>query len=137
MSSQRKWKILVALICLMAAILACGKGYTTTRTRTGDKGKVVLKLANLDGSDETQIEIDKSFTWDTLALEIVVEVEEGNFQAEFIDDEGQSLVMEATPGNPATGKRNMVTDGLGKITLNSQGEGTQNVTITIEYSKIK
>ena len=137
MKSQRNWKILLVVLCLLITILACGKGFTTTRTSTGDKGKVVLKLASLDGSDETQIEIDNNFTWDTLALEITVEVEAGSFQAEFIDDEGQSLIMNASAGQPATGKRNMVTDGLGKITLNSQGEGAQNATITIEYSKIQ
>ena len=137
MKIYKNWKILLAAALVLITILACGTGYTTTRTSTGDEGKVVLKLANLDGSDETQIEIDDSFSWDTLALEITVEVEGGSFQAEFIDDEGQVLQMKAAVGQPATGKRHMVTDGKGNITLNALGEGAESITITIEYSIIK
>ena len=137
MKIYKDWKILLAAALVLITILACGTGYTTTRTSTGDEGKVVLKLANLDGSDETQIEIDDSFSWDTLALEITVEVEGGSFQAEFIDDEGQVLQMKAAVGQPITGKRHMVTDGQGNITLNALGEGAESITITIEYSIIK
>ena len=137
MKIYKDWKILLAAALVLITILACGTGYTTTRTSTGDEGKVVLKLANLDGSDETQIEIDDSFSWDTLALKITVEVEGGSFQAEFIDDEGQVLQMKAAVGQPITGKRHMVTDGQGNITLNALGEGAESITITIEYSIIK
>jgi len=134
---QQNFKTLLVLFCIVIAILACGTGYTTTRTSTGDDGNVVLKLASLDGTDDTQVEIDDTFNWETLSLDITVDVEAGNYQAEFIDDEGQILQLNATSGKPAIGKRIMVTDGLGNITLNSLGEGAQNIVITIEYTKVK
>jgi hypothetical protein len=137
MNSKKNWKFMLFIFCLMIVIMACGTGYTTTRTSTGDEGSVVLKIADLNGSDETQVEIDDSFTWDTLLLEITVEVEAGNFQAEFIDDEGQLLQMNATEEKPGIGKRNMVTDGLGNIILRSHGDNAENITITIEYTKME
>jgi len=135
MYKQKHWMMIVLMAALSAVILACGTGYSTTHTRFGNRGKVIVNIENVNGSREDQVEIDENLAWDTVTLDITVEVESGNYSAVFIDDEGQSLSLEASPGNPASASTQMEVDASGRITLHSAGESVEGVKITIDYSK--
>jgi hypothetical protein len=135
MFKQKQWMMVVVIAGLLMGTLACGTGYSTSYQRSGDRGKVVVNIKSVDGSRKDTVQIDENFVWDTVTLDITVEVESGDYSATFIDDEGQSLRLEASPGNPASASTQMETDGSGEITLQSEGEGVEGVKITIEYSK--
>jgi hypothetical protein len=135
MFKQKQWMMVALIAGLSAVILACGTGYSTTRQRFGNRGKVIVNIESVNGSREDQVEIDEDFSWDTVTLNITVEVESGNYTAVFIDDEGQSLSLEASPGNPASASTQMEVDASGEITLQSEGESVEGVKITIDYSK--
>jgi hypothetical protein len=135
MFKQKQWLMVALITGLSAVILACGTGYSTTHQRFGNRGKVVVNIESVNESREDHVEIDENFAWDTVTLDITVEVESGNYSAVFIDDEGQSLSLEASPGNPVSASTQMEVDAHGRITLQSEGEGVEGVKITIDYSK--
>jgi hypothetical protein len=135
MFNQKQWLMVALITGLSAVILACGTGYSTTHQRFGNRGKVVVNIESVNESREDHVEIDENFAWDTVTLDITVEVESGNYSAVFIDDEGQSLSLEASPGNPVSASTQMEVDAHGRITLQSEGEGVEGVKITIDYSK--
>jgi hypothetical protein len=135
MLKQKQWMMVALIAGLSMVILACGTGYSTTHQRFGNRGKVIVNIESVNGSREDQVEIDEDFSWDTVTLNITVEVESGNYSAVFIDDEGQSLSLEASPGNPASASTQMEVDASGEITLQSEGESVEGVKITIDYSK--
>jgi hypothetical protein len=135
MFRQKQWMMVVLIAGLSAIILACGTGYSTTHQRFGNRGKVIVNIESVNGSREDKIEIDEDFSWDMVTLNITVEVESGNYSAVFIDDEGESLSLEASPGNPASARTQMEVDASGNITLQSAGEGVEGVKITIDYSR--
>ena len=135
MFKQKRWIMVAVVAGLLMVTLACGTGYSTTYKRIGDRGTVVVNIESVDGSRKNTVQIDENFVWDTVSLDITVEVESGNYSAIFTDDEGQTLQLEASPGNPASASTQMETDGSGEITLQSQGEGVEGVKITIDYSK--
>jgi hypothetical protein len=135
MFKQKRLMMAVVVAGLLMLTLACGTGYSTSYKRIGNRGTVVVNIESVDGSRRNTVQIDENFVWDTVNLDITVEVESGNYSAIFVDDEGQTLQLEASPGNPASASVQMETDSSGEITLQSEGEGVEGVKITIDYAK--
>lgn len=131
MNKHENWKF--AILILTIAALACSTGYSTSHTISGNQGQVVLKTKTADGSNQTGIEFDEEYEWISLPLAITVTVEAGTYQATFIDHEENTVTLEASAGNPASIRTEMVTDGFGKILLLSEASGAEGVIITIDY----
>ena len=134
MKKHTNWRFVILIFIITA--LACSTGTTTSHTISGDQGQVVVKMKSADGSDQTGIEINEDWAWEIVPMAITVTVEAGSYQATFVDHEEQTITLVATAGNPASIRAQMVTDGFGKILLQSEASGAEGVTITIDYTVI-
>ena len=134
MEKQNNWRIAILILVIIA--LACSTGTSTSHSISGDQGTIVVKIKSADGTDQTGIEINEEWAWETVPMAITVTVEAGSYQATFIDHEEQSITLDAKTGNPASIRTQMVTDGFGKIILQSEASGAEGVTITIDYTVI-
>jgi hypothetical protein len=132
--NQLSWRIAIIIVSLLFTALACGTGTTTTHTQRGNQGQVVVNINSAEGSDQTEIEINEDYSWETVTVNISVVVESGSYRATFVDDDQQSVTLEAAAGNPATAQAQMATDAFGSLTLNSEASGAQGVVITIDYT---
>jgi hypothetical protein len=131
MNKLKNWHF--AILILLFAALACTTGYSTSHTVTGNQGQVVLKTKSADGSNQTGIEIDEDYEWITIPMTITITVDAGSYQATFVDHEENNVTLKALPDNPASIRTEMVTDGFGKIMLQSEANGAEGVIITIDY----
>ena len=68
----------------------------------------------------------------TTTVSLVVEI--GSCQAALIGGDGTSISINASAGNPAQVYGDLVTDGLGEITLETEGQLAKNVEITIDFA---
>lgn len=137
METRNRWKWTLFVVSLLGIIiLGCGTGYSFTYpARFGDAGQVIVRNDSIEGNSAVQVQIDEDFAWDQVVLDITVAVESGDLQAVFTDDNGQTLSLSATAGQPASGHVEMETDARGNINLQLSGEGARSVTIKIEFDR--
>ena len=126
--------LMLSIVSVLIFVLACGTGYSFTSRHFGNAGQVIVRNDSIEGNSETQVEINEDLAWDEVILDITVEVEAGSLQAVFTDDDGRTLSLSATAGQPASGQVEMTTDATGDIDLQLSGEGAEGVSITIDYT---
>jgi len=61
MKRKSKHRMLI-LVFLVLAALACGTGYSTRTTIFPDRGEIVIKADNDNGSRETDVEFGEDYT---------------------------------------------------------------------------
>lgn len=99
----------VSIVSLVAVLAACEGGYSASGVREssqmvgGRGGWIEKRIRSANGSVTQAIEVDLSGR--RLDTEVTLEVEEGAFTIELLDAEGNvTLSVQATPGNPASGR---------------------------------
>jgi hypothetical protein len=104
----------VLVVWLAVALVACEGGYVATGSREnsqigGRGGWVEASVRSANGSATQGIEVDASGL--RLDTDVTLEVEEGAFTIELLDADGNvTLALQATPGNPASGRGYMEVD---------------------------
>jgi len=134
MEKKKQRRIVILIVCLLMATLACSSGSTTSHTLRGNQGQVVVKTNSADGSDQSSIEINEDYTWETIQMTISVTVEAGTYQATFVDANDTTVVLDSSAGNPASAGALMETDGFGKISIQSEASSAEGIVITIDYT---
>ena len=135
MSTRKRWSIRLIIAAVIVVSLACGTGYATTRTNFNNNGKVVLKAESIEGTAETTVEIDEDYTWEPITVNITVEVSAGTYRVTFVDNDDRTVTVEASAGNPGTNMARLTTDSSGYLIMRAEGNGAEDVVITIEYSR--
>lgn len=114
---KRRMTLLTAFVVALVVVLAaCEGGYSTSGAREssqmvgGRGGWIEKSIRSANGSVTQAIEVDLSGR--RLDTEVTLEVEEGTFTIELLDGEGNvTLTVQATPGNPASGRGYMESRG--------------------------
>jgi hypothetical protein len=136
MRSRNERNIALAVVStLVIVILGCGTGYSITYQHFGDTGQVVVRNDSVEESTTIHVEINEDLAWEDVILDIAVAVESGDLEAVFTDDNGQTLSLSATAGQPASGHAEMETDARGQIDLQLSGVAAKGVVITIDYTR--
>ena len=124
--------VLISLV-LGLAILACGTGYRTTSTSSGNSGEVRVRMNEADGTDSTNVEINEDYNHSKVAITASLLVESGNCQATLIGRDGTTISLSASPENPAEVYGDLVTDAFGEIVLETVCQNAKNVDLIIIY----
>jgi hypothetical protein len=110
-----KWLLrVVVILWLTVAVVGCEGGYVSSGSREssqigGRGGWVEASIRSANGSVTQGIEVDASGL--RLDTDVTLEVEEGAFSIELLDADGNvTLALQATPGNPASGRGYMEVD---------------------------
>ena len=122
------------VLVLTLVLLACGTGYRTTSKITGDSDQVQIKMNEANGSDQTSVEINEDFFHERVTATVSLVVEIGSSQATLAGGDGTSMFLNASTGNPSQVYGDLVTDGLGKITLETDAQQAKKVEITIDFA---
>jgi hypothetical protein len=137
----KRYRVLfVAVAVLILAALACegSGGYTVTRRSLGNTGHIEVKIGSVGETKSENLEIDENFDWDTVELDVALEVQSGACRVEFLDEDGNiALTLDAEPGQSAQGSVTLETDGNGKVNYRVVAEDAQEVKIIIDYKKLR
>jgi hypothetical protein len=104
----------VLMLGLAVGLVACEGGYVASGSREssqigGQGGWVEVSVRSANGSATQGIEVDASGL--RLDTDVTLEVDEGVFTIELLDADGNvTLALQATPGNPASGRGYMEVD---------------------------
>lgn len=125
---------MLPILILTLAALACGTGYRTTSKITGDSGQVSIKMNEANEFDQTSVEINEDYFHERVTATVSLVVETGSCQATLIGGDGTSISLTASAGNPAQVYGDLVTDGFGEISLETDAQLATNVEITIDFA---
>lgn len=131
---RRHLRLAILILVMLVGVSACSTSYITTTTNLGNRGQVVLKTKSAEGSYKTSVEINEDYSWADVTLTINITVEVGSYRATFTDDDGKTVTLDASAGNPAQVETQMTTDAFGSISLNAEASGAQGVVISIDYT---
>jgi hypothetical protein len=133
-SKKRILNLIVALLMLSLAALACGNGYRTTQKITGSSGEVRVRMNEGSGISSTSVEINEEWSWTRVSSTVVLSVESGSCQATLSGDEGTAITLQAAAGSPAQEYGDLVTDGFGDVQLQTDCQDARNLDLTISFS---
>ncbi|MCJ7715370.1 MAG: hypothetical protein MUO54_02465 [Anaerolineales bacterium] len=124
---------LISLV-LGLAILACGTGYRTTSTSSGNSGDVRVRMNEADGTDTTSVELNEDFFHERVAVTATLSVESGSCLATLTGDDGTVISLNAAAGSPVEVYGDLVTDGFGEVNLVTDAQGATNVDLFLQFT---
>lgn len=131
---KRTIYLILPILALSLAILACSGGYSTTSKLSGNSGEVRVKTGEADGVDSTSVELNEDWSRTRVSATVAFGVESGSCQATLIGAEGTRIVVNASAGSPGQASGDLVTDGFGDITFESNCQGVQNLDLLINFT---
>jgi len=135
MTRQKRAYLLVLPILILAlAALACGTGVSTTHKITGNSGEVRVRMKEANGADSTSVEINEDWSRTGVSATITLFVEAGSCQATIVGGDGASTSLSASAGSPAEVYANLVTDGFGEVDLKTDCQNAQNLDLAINFA---
>jgi hypothetical protein len=126
--------LILPILVLSLAALACSGGYSTTSKISGNSGEVRVKNNEADGSDSTSVELNEDWMRDRVLVTAALGVESGSCQATLVGAEGTVLVLDTSAGNPAQATGHLVTDGFGEVEFVTNCQGAQNLDLLIKFT---
>ncbi|MGD2148107.1 MAG: hypothetical protein PVH41_15560 [Anaerolineae bacterium] len=130
-------RCMTLLLVLLLVLAACEGGFTASGSSeksslTGRGGFVERSIRRANGAITEEIEVDGG--GQLLDTQVTLEVEEGSFAIELLDAEGNvTLSLEATPGNPASGRGTMETS-FGQAEYRVRAEEARGVKYRLEFT---
>jgi hypothetical protein len=132
---KRKANLLLVVLVLALAALACGTGYQTSKKIVGNSGEVRVRMKEASGASSTEVEINEDWFRERVTASVTLSLEAGSCQATLLGEEGTKIILNAAAGSPSKGNGNLVTDGFGEVTLETNCQGGQNMDLLIEFSR--
>ena len=136
MQKLRRLALVVVLLCLALAVVAC-EGYTQTGAKTSGQrgmngGEERVSVAKANGTIEEDLE-DLPNLGGLLDAEVSLSVEKGSFKIELLGPEGEvTLTLEARDGQQVSGSGLMAVDSFGEASYRVTAVEAENV----EYSLV-
>lgn len=135
MTRQKKVLYLVLPILMLSlAVLACSGGYSTTSKLSGNSGEVRVRTKEADGTDSTSVELNEDFLRDRVAATVTLSVEAGSCRATLVGEEGTTITLDAAAGSSAQASGDLVTDAFGEVELQTDCQGAQNLDLLINFN---
>ena len=131
---KRMTYLILPILVLSLAALACSGGSSTTSKINGNSGEVQVKQNEADGTDSTSVELNDDWMRERVAVTATLTVEAGSCQADLVGADGTGLVLDASAGNPAQATGNLTTDGFGEVEFTSSCQGAQNLVLLINFT---
>ena len=131
---KRNYYLILPILALALAILACSGGYSTTSKLSGNSGEVRVRTKEADGTDSTSVELNEDWMRDRVFATAALSVETGSCQATLAGEEGTALVLNATAGSLAQATGDLVTDGFGEVDLETNCQGVTNLDLLINFT---
>jgi hypothetical protein len=132
---RRLYWLLLPILALVFAGLACGTGFSTSSTIYGLSGNVQAKMKEANGVYTNSIEINEDWSYDRFSATFTFSVGSGSCRATLSGDENTSIVLEAAEGSPSEVYGELVTDGFGEIDLETDCQDAQDLGLTINFTK--
>jgi hypothetical protein len=133
MKQKKTYLLILPILILALAALACGTGSQTTHKISGNSGEVRVKMKEANGTDSTSVEINEDWSRTNVTSTIVFSVESGTCQAVVTDGTGASVNLSASPGSPGDAYVTLVTDGFGEVSLETNCQNAQNLDFLISF----
>lgn len=134
-SKKRLFRLVLPMLILLLAGLACGTGYKTSSSIYGESGKVRVQLKEADGEYTNSVEINEDWSWDRVSATVTFSVSAGSCQATLSGDENTSIVLSASAGNPGQASGDLVTDSFGDVDLVTNCQAATELDLTIEFTR--
>ena len=131
---KRVLYLILPILALSLAILACSGGYSTTSKLSGNSGEVRVKTGEADGTDSTSVELNEDWMRDRVSATATLSVEAGSCRGTLVGEEGTSIVLDASAGSPAQVSGDLVTDGFGEVDFETNCQGVQNLDLLINFT---
>jgi len=136
MKTRKKlpWLVL-PILAVMIASLACGTGFSTKSTIYGLSGKVQADLREGDGVYNNSIEINEDWSYVRLSATVSLSVSAGSCRATLSGGENTQLVLEASAGSPDNTSGELVTDGFGEVDLETNCQDAEEMSLIIDFTR--
>ena len=131
---KRIYYLILPILALALAILACSGGYSTTSKLNGNSGEVRVKTSEADGTDSTSVELNEDWMQDRVFATATLSVESGSCRGTLVGEDGTSIVLDAETGSPAQDSGDLVTDGFGEVEFQTNCQGATNLELLIQFS---
>ena len=134
-SKKRALYLLSTVLILAVTTLACGAGTSTTHKIVGDSGEITVRFNSPDGQETTSVEINEDWSWQRVTTTVSATTEAGSCRIALIGDENTAVVLDAAAGSPGQSYGDLVTDGFGDITLQTECAGVENLEVMIAFTR--
>jgi len=136
MKTRKKltWLVL-PILALMVASLACGTGFSTKSTIYGLSGKVQANLKEGDGVYNNSIEINEDWSYVRFNATVSLSVSAGSCRATLSGGENTQLVLDASAGSPDNTSGELVTDGFGEVDLETNCQEAEEMALIIDFTR--
>jgi len=131
---KRIYYLILPILALALAVLACSGGYSTTSKISGNSGEVRVKTGEANGTDSTSVELNEDWMRDRVFATATLSVESGRCQATLVGEEGTALVLDVSAGSPAQASGDLVTDGFGEVDLETNCQGAASLELLINFT---
>ncbi len=131
---KRAAYLILPILMLSLAILACSGGYSTTSKISGNSGEVRVKTKTGEGIDTTSVELNDDWMRDRVFATVTFTVEGGSCQATLIGEEGTRIEVNASTGSPGQASGDLVTDGFGEVTLDTNCQNAKELNLLISFT---
>ena len=131
---KRVTYLILPILALALAVLACSGGYSTSSKISGNSGEVRVKTNEADGSDSTSVELNEDWMRERVGVTATLTVEAGSCQADLIGEDGTVLSLDVSAGNPAQASGDLVTDSFGEVEFETACQGAQNLELLINFT---
>jgi len=131
---KRIYYLILPILALSLAILACSGGYSTSSKISGNNGEVRVKTNAVNGIDTTSVELNDDWSYSRVAANVAFGVESGSCQATLLGEEGTRIAVDASAGSPGQASGDLVLDGFGDITFDSNCQNAENLDLLINFT---
>jgi hypothetical protein len=133
--SKRIYFLVLPILLLALAALACGTGYRTTQKISGNSGEVRVRMNEADGVDSTSVEINEDWSRVRVTTTVTLSVDSGTCLIYLTGEDGSSINLDATAGSPGEIYGDLVTDVFGEVDLQTDCQNAQNLDLTIYFAR--
>jgi len=131
--SHKAVYLVLPVLILALAVLACGTGYQTTQKLTGNSGEVRVRMQEANGTNSTEVELNEDWSGVRVTTTVVFSVTSGSCRAVLTGEDGTTLTLDASAGSPSEVSSDLVTDVFGEVTLQTECQNAQDLDLTINF----
>jgi hypothetical protein len=136
MTRQKKTYYLILPILILAlAALACGTGYRTTSKISGNNGEVQISMQEANGTDTTSVEINEDWIRASISTRLVLNMDSGSCRVYLTGENNTAISLETSAGSPVETYGELITDGFGEVSMQTDCQNAQNLVVSIYFTK--